>query len=235
MKDKTKIKLVILLFTSSFLPVISLILYCFGYTFSLFNYTFFAVVSALIFLALTLIISKSAEVEQGKILRIMTALLPLLSLINSVIYIYKNSTFSVAVCMTICFICSAVTAEKICKSKNTKVFSVISSGLLSVPLLIISVLLISAGSFGANSVVETIYSPDKTYYAEIIDSDQGALGGDTVVYVHKTDKLNLLIMTVSKTPQRVYLGEWKEYESMQIQWESEQSLVINSKEYHIEI
>ncbi len=228
MSNKKQLSMYIQIVLSLSFPLLTLVLYCLGYTVSLFSYIAFSVILALIFLAY-LRIFKNKEVAK------LLAFLPLFSLINLAVYVYKSKSVVVIVCMGICFICSAVIAEKACCSSKTKILSVLISTALSVPVLVLSFAFSAFGNFGVNTVVDTIYSPNKTYYAEIIDSDQGALGGDTVVYVHKTDKLNLLIMTVSKTPQRVYLGEWKEYESMQIQWESEQCLVINSKEYHIEI
>ena len=98
----------------------------------------------------------------------------------------------------------------------------------------VSILFVGFGNFGQNTVVDRIYSPEKTFYAEIIDSNQGALGGNTVVNVYKNSRLNLLVLTISKTPQRVYIGEWKEYESMQAEWKNESCLLINSEEFNIE-
>lgn len=211
-----------------FLPILTLVLYCFGYTLTLFSYTAFSAVSALIFLAY-LWIYKNKKIRKSLVF------LPVFSLINLTVYVYRSKSAVVLFCMGICFICSAIIAEKACDSSKTKIASVLISMFLSVPVLIISLAVVAFGNFGVNTVVDTICSPSKTYYAEIIDSDQGALGGDTVVYVHKSSKLDLLIMTVSKTPQRVYIGEWREYETMQIQWKNEQCLIINSKEYVVEL
>lgn len=235
MKDKTKLILYILLFLSAFFPILTLVLFCLEYSVSLFNYIFSAISSALIFVILTTVILKAKEVVTGKALKFLIVLLPLISLVNAVVYVFKSKSAVVAVCMAICFVCSAVIAEKICKSGKAKLFSVISSGLLSVPLLIFSVLLLIFGSFGVNTVIDSIPSPDGAYYAEIVDSDHGALGSDTVVYIHKNSKLDLFIMTISKTPQPVYVGEWREYETMQIQWKNENCLIINSEEFPVEI
>ena len=233
MKNQKKFLLCVLMLICSFMPVTSLILFCFKYSISLFNYTFFATLSALIFIVSTVIISKSKETEQSKTLKFFIIITPLMSLANAFVYLSKSRSATVAVCMAICFFCSAVVAEKTSGSKKAKIFSVVSSGLLSVPLLIFSVLLLVFDSFGVNTVIDTIPSPDGTYYAEIVDSDQGALGGDTVVNIHKNSRLNLLIMTVNKTPQRVYIGGWREYETMDIYWEDEMCLVINSKKYTV--
>ncbi|MBQ8762838.1 MAG: hypothetical protein IJZ07_01890 [Clostridia bacterium] len=84
-----------------------------------------------------------------------------------------------------------------------------------------------------NTVVKTISSPSKEYYAEVVDSDQGATGGSTVVYIKKSDSVNLLFATIEKAPERAYLGEWREYETMDIYWKDKNTLIINSSEYII--
>lgn len=84
-------------------------------------------------------------------------------------------------------------------------------------------------NFGQTTVVQTVESPDGAYYAEVIDIDQGALGGDTVVDVYEKVFLN-----ISKKSQRVYHGDWGEFRNMEIYWKDEHCLVINSTEYLIE-
>ena len=84
-------------------------------------------------------------------------------------------------------------------------------------------------------MVQTLPSPNGTYYAEVIDSDQGALGGDTLVEVYDTRKqLDLFLITVQKNPQLVYFGDWGDFKTMTLQWESEQVLLINGKPNIIE-
>lgn len=227
MKTGTVIPYILLIF-SSFLPVLSLILYCFGYTVSLFNYLIFSIIFALVFIASSLLISKH------KITCKFAAMLPLISLINMALYVFKSKSFAVFVFWAISFVYSVIIAEALCKSAKRKTATVIISTLLAVPVLIISFAIITFNRFGVNTVVEKIYSPKETYFAEIVDSDQGALGGDTIVYIRKNKKLNLFFLTVSKKPQRVYIGEWKEYETMQIYWKSEHCLIINSEEYYTE-
>ena len=90
-------------------------------------------------------------------------------------------------------------------------------------------------TIGQNTVVQTLPSPGGTYYAEVIDSDQGALGGDTLVEVYDTrKKIDLFFLRVQKNPQLVYLGDWGEFMNMKLVWESEQVLRINGKSYEIE-
>ncbi len=89
-------------------------------------------------------------------------------------------------------------------------------------------------NIGQNTVVKTVESPSGKYYAQVIDSDQGALGGDTFVDVYEKSRINAVILKVEKVPQRVYTGDWGEFENMQIYWKDDGCLVINSNEYEIE-
>jgi len=90
-----------------------------------------------------------------------------------------------------------------------------------------------ADSVGQNTVVKTVDSPNGTYYAQVIDSDQGALGRDTLVDVYEHKKLNAILFTIQKKPQRVYTGDWRDYENMQIYWRNDYCLVINGSENRI--
>ncbi|MBR6646856.1 MAG: hypothetical protein IKL09_05000 [Clostridia bacterium] len=89
------------------------------------------------------------------------------------------------------------------------------------------------GIIGQNTVIQTIESPDKNHYAQIIDSDQGALGGDTLVIVYEKREIDTFIFKLKDKPQRVYLGEWGEFKNMQMYWKDDTCLVINSVEYAI--
>ena len=52
--------------------------------------------------------------------------------------------------------------------------------------------------------------------------------------VYKNGGINAIIFKIEKKPQRVYFGDWGEFKNMQIYWESDDCLVINSVEYSIE-
>ena len=68
----------------------------------------------------------------------------------------------------------------------------------------------------------------------MINSDQGALGGDTLVNVTNQAKtIPLLIGEFSKVPVRVYTGEWGEFESMKIYWKDDKTLIIDGRSYNM--
>ena len=85
--------------------------------------------------------------------------------------------------------------------------------------------LVMMGNIGTKTVVQTLPSPDGTYEARVIDVDEGALGGSTIVEVERNGWL--------ARPKRIYLGEWGEYETMEIYWKNDDCLVINGKEYSV--
>ena len=53
------------------------------------------------------------------------------------------------------------------------------------PVCIIGLFMVLLGNLSSNTVVKTVKSPDCSYYAEVIDNDQGALGGATYVNIYE--------------------------------------------------
>jgi len=102
-----------------------------------------------------------------------------------------------------------------------------------VPIGCLCFIALTFGGIGQNTVVQTIESPSGRYYAEVMDSDQGALGGDTFVDVYQQGGVNTILFKAQKKPQRVYAGDWGEFETMQIHWKSDDCLVINAAAYEI--
>ena len=225
---KRQIPPFVLLFFVSFIPMLTLVCYCFGYSVYLTKFRLISIIYALAFIAVGVLIFKKNVVCKALVF------LPVLSLVNLTVCAFKSSSAVVLVCLCACFICSTVLAVKNCSSLKTKTLSAVTSALSAVPVIVVALAVVLFADFGKNTVVKKINSPGNNFCAEIIDSDQGALGGNTVVYVHKNGELNLIFLTISKTPQRVYIGEWKEYESMLIFWKNESCLLINSEEYNIE-
>ena len=215
-----------------FLPVCKAVCGLFGYEFSLFNYAVCSVIFAVISVAGVVYSFIIKEKITKKSDNIMLAFLPLFSVINWFVYLSKSSDKAIiTVCMPICFVCTIIFAIKYIRPVILKIISTAIPSLALFPVVLLSFLFLLP--FSKNTVVKTIPSPEGSYYAEITDSDQGALGGDTLVHIHKTKKLNFLLFNITKTPERIYTGDWKEYETMQIHWKNEQCLVIDEIEYTI--
>ena len=89
------------------------------------------------------------------------------------------------------------------------------------------------GNIGQDTVVQTVESPSGKYYAQVVDSDQGALGGGTIVDVYEKRDIDVYVFKLKDKPQRVYIGEWGEFDNIQIHWKDDNCLSVNSVEYEI--
>ena len=136
-----------------------------------------------------------------------------------------NALFSVGCC---CFL-----SIKHGKPFALKIVALALSALMILPIGFFCFIALVFGNLGQNTVVQTVESPSGKYYAQVIDSDQGALGGDTFVEVYKKPLTNTFLFKIEQYPDRVYSGEWGEYEDMQIYWNGDHRLVINAVAYEI--
>lgn len=207
---------------------------CFGCTFKLANYPAFAIVTALLALGsviLSVIMKKPIE---NRSIAVLFALITPFALINAFLYLLECSTAPVVISMFVCLCCCAFLAVRHGRPAALKITVLILS---AVTFLLIGRLLFFAlilfGDLSENTVVKTVESPNGVYCAEVIDSDQGALGGDTFVDVCE-NVVDAYVFKISKDPKRIYQGDWAEYTNMEIYWKDDHCLVINSVEYTIE-
>ena len=226
----------VLFFLYGLLPVGTLLASLFGYTFRLSSYTLFAVLTALGSIVSLILIPYNEDKIESNPIKALFALLPLSVVVNWFFYIIESANVNawvIVICMLICFGCSTILSGLIGKPVILKVISIVLLFLAVLPITGCTFVALTFANIGVNTVVETIPSPEGTYYAEVVDSDQGALGGDTIVRVRQNKGFDALIFSVRKTPRRVYMGEWRAYEGMKIYWKDEHCLVINSVEHEI--
>lgn len=235
MKNKQSIIVCFLTVINGFYPLLCLISYLFGYSvYTAFSHIY-SLWLAVIFLYANHFIRKSEEEQVLKFERICAAFLPLITAVNFTVYVFKYESLSIALIMGVCLVFAAVIAEKILNSTKAKMFSVVTSGFLCFVSIIFSLLIVFSSCFSEKTLESHILSPNRTYYADVINVDQGALGGNTVVYVHRSRGVNLFLVSFLKNPQEIYVGEWGESETMQIEWKNENTLIIDGKEYVITI
>lgn len=233
MKKATFIFVCVLFAFIAFLPITVTLFSCFGYVFELASYSPFAIITALLAVSTVALSIKAKDSIQNKAVIVLLAFTAPLSLINAVFYILECSTVSVIVSMFICICCCGYLTIKYGKPLILKITCLVLSALMLLPIGFLSFIALAFGDLGENIVVQTVESPNGAYYAEVINSDQGALGGDTLVDVYESWKIDALIFNISKKSQRVYSGEWGEFEDMNIYWKDENCLVINATEYTI--
>lgn len=207
---------------------------CFGYRFELLSPFAFSLGLAVLSVAATVCAAVSKEAPKNKSVRVFSALLTPFSLINALFYSISSLNIWVLPGMLISAGCALYLTLRQGKPIALKVIALVLSALLAAPVGILCFLFPVFGSIGQNSVVQTVASPSGEYYAAVIDSDQGALGGDTLVDVYENSRVDLIFFRIEKKPQRVYLGDWRDYEGMDIRWEDDHRLVINGHFYQVE-
>lgn len=227
--------LMCLLFSLTILyPAGVIISACLGYSFELISVSAFAIAIAALSVWVVVLDLNCRNTLENDTIRILLAIITPLSLINAVFYIFKCPQIWVIVSVLLSAGCCCYLTVKCGKPLALKVVALVLSALMILPIGFFSLITLIFGNIGQNTVVQTVESPSGKYYAQVIDSDQGALGGDALVDVYKKSGINLILFKIEKKPQRVYFGEWGEYKNMQIHWKDDNCLVINSVEYKIE-
>lgn len=219
---------------SALLPSGTLICYCFGYTFEIVSISALAIIIALISVQLTILSIEEAEINISGAAKVLFTLLAPLSLVNAVFLIVENGRIWVVVCAFICIGCSLFLTVKHGKPLPLKIITLSLSVLMLIPICFLGFITFIFGNIGKDTVVKTVESPNGAYYAEVINSDQGALGGDTLVDVYESKEINALVFKIFKKPQRIYSGGWGEFQGMDIYWADDDCLVINCVKYQIE-
>ena len=220
--------LTFILFTLTVLyPLCTAITACFGYSFKFTSMTAFTVLLALLSVSAVILDLISKNTFTSKLSAIITPL----SLVNAVFCVFKCSDIAVIASLLFHVGCCCYLTVKHGKPAALKTVSLILSVLLVKPVCFIC--LFSFG-FGDTNTVQTVESPSKKYYAQVIDDDQGALGGATLVNVCENSGINAILFKIKKKPKTVYRGNWSEYKNMQIYWKNDKCPVINSVEYKIE-
>lgn len=202
-----------------------------GYNFTLYNYPVYIAVLATLSLiaAVYFIVSKTYPVPGSALLAF---LLPL-SVYNAVPAFKSDFDF------VFIFVFLSIGSSAILFFKDprlvTKILSAVVTGVLLIIFITSSYLHSVFGNLSNNAAVKSVPSPDNSYTAEVISSDQGALGGNTFVEIRFNSKtINILIGEFTKPSARIYSGEYSEFENMQISWKDNQTLLINGAEYKID-
>ena len=163
----------------------------------------------------------------------LNAVIPLLlpmSLFYTSLFDFERVSISAVYYELVKFLCFAYLSIRSGKPGWLRKTSMILSGLLFVPALLM--LFVNIG--GSHKLVRSYDSPDGRKHADLRVNDQGALGGETSVDVYEYEEKNLLVFSLCKKPVNIYLGRWGEYKDMEIYWKDDTTVVINSKKYHFE-
>ena len=222
---------ILLLVIYCILPLGLLIAWLTDYSFSLRNYVSAAAASAIISAAAIIFALVDKNKEITNLGRVLTLLLIPASIINWTCYILLGKWKFTVFCMGVCFACALVFMIKYARYTITRYLTSLICTLIFIPLCYVSFFDYIFDGFVCNTVWQTVYSPDGIHKAEVIYSDQGALGGDFYVDIYNVKSgINLYILKFSKKPQCVYSGKRG---INTIYWKDNSTLLINGAEYSI--
>lgn len=93
-------------------------------------------------------------------------------------------------------------------------------------ILLLSLFLCYLGDFGAKTVLSTLPSPNGYYNLVVIDDDQGALGGNTIIDLER-EYFGLAKHRI----RTVYIGHWGEKPF--VQWRDDENALINTRTLNV--
>ena len=201
-----------------------------GYSIKAVDVPFIAVSTVLLSVCLVALDLVGKKTIEGKFLKIIYAIITPISLINAVLCLFESSENWLIFCFWVSVCCSLYLTIKYGRPLAIKIVSLA----LILPIVYLSFFAFVFGSIGQNTVTNTVESPNGKYYAQVVDSDQGALGGDTLVCVYSSREINLGLLIIKKQPHTIYSGDWGEYKNMKIEWKDDNCLLINNEEYKVD-
>lgn len=157
-----------------------------------------------------------------------------LAIINGCYYVLNDSWQVSGLFTLVCGVCMIIVLAAKAKPLVLKIVTGIISVIPCLLFLVLFFANVLFGDFSYNTVEKSVNSPNNTYIAEVVSSDQGALGGDTYVKVKSNKEINLLIAKFSDEDKTVYSGSLSAAEGMEISWKDENTLIVNGTEYYID-
>lgn len=218
--EKVKTQTYVLLYVSE---SILLILRVFGLRLET-NFIVYMLLGMLISVAAVIFKLMYNNENNSKVRNVFDIILIPLAFVNSALAIMAHQRVYTLIYVFVSFACCLIISLS-----NSR--QIIFKSIISVLLSLLLFVFVPFAFFGKNTVVTTAESPSGRYYAEVIDNDQGALGGNTYVNAVKR-VIKAPIFSITK-PKNVYEGTWADFKDMEISWKNDECLVINGREYLI--
>lgn len=208
LKRAYTIMTVILFLLMTFPPLLRITVFLLGYRVECIR-TYGLTFVVAIFSASTLIAGLGAsERNIGRVRGLLSVLLTPLSVIYTLSLYQKSGISAEAVCLTATVICSAVISV-VCGRPQ-----ILKAIMLTVSVLpILASLVIGSALADIRTVVKSRDLPGGRYRIEVVDSDQGALGGNTLIYLCTRQEIGVLFFRIKEKPKLIYTGDYGEWES----------------------
>ena len=203
----------------------------FGYSLVFSNYWILPIAAICVTAVLVLLSIVTKVTVEDKITPVLSSVITPCALVNTVCYVSQCGTYWLVLSLLMCIGCGYLTIRH--GVPPVRAGALVMTAALVLPVCLICVLLTAVGNAQVNHIIETVDSPDGTYYAQIIHSDQGDMGGDTIVKVYSYKGLDAGLFRISRKPLRLYVGAEEEYKTMELKWISNDRLMIDEKEYFV--
>ena len=212
-------------------PALLLLGECFGFRVIVRAWGVHGVVFTLLFSVVSIrVLHSEAKSQTGSIL---ACLLFPASTLHTLTWTIGRERFWLAAFLSLVWIAfSVVIMIRNVKSLGAKFAASMPSALILLPTFL--VMLFLPFVLGYRTAVQTVTSVDRNYRADVVEVNEGALGGDTIVEVCDLRKqFDSMVFLFQKKPQIVYWGDWGEFQTMKLEWKSEQVLLINGVPHEI--
>lgn len=219
--------LILLLLTLLF-PSICILAKLLHYSFTVNNGIVYAIVSSALYCGIGILLICRKEKGIGKTSSVFLSVSLLLNQINTLLFIFRADNQAAMLLMALWFVMTAILVAVYVKNTALTATFYTLSGILVLPIF----LFIMLSDFGARTVIAREVSPDMRYCAEVIDDDQGALGGATILTVYRLEgSFSIGSFDFRKSQTELRSGPWGEFESLS--WQDSEHLSMNGTIYEI--
>ena len=209
-------------------PALKLLCRLLRYTLYVQDGLIWAVVTTLLYVTAGVLLLAQKDKQLGRLPTALLAATLLLNQISMLMFLFSTQRLGALLLIAVWFPLTCVLVGVYVRSVWLKASAFFLSGLLVIPVL----LLLMASQFGAENVPAHKISPNGTYCAEVLVDDQGALGGNTMLYAYREDQSFYIGSFVfRKDEQELYFGNWGAYHSLR--WEDDRTLNFNGTIYHM--
>ena len=220
--------ILILLILTLLFPSLCMIAKLLHYSFTVKNGIVYAIVTTAVYDGIGILLMSRKDRQVGKPYAFLLSACLLLNQIHALVFVFYAANQTAMLFVASWFVMTAIIVAYYVK--NTALLAVFYSlaGVLVLPIFLFLML----SGFGAKTVIAREVSPDRKYCAEVIDDDQGALGGATQLLVYRFDQsFSIGSFEFRKSQLELRSGPWGEFESLS--WQDSEHLSMNEKIYEI--
>lgn len=213
-----------LFFLTCLFPGLCLLTRLFRYTLLVNSGIAFVCLTSVLYFGIAILLLKRAEDTRRKLPSLLLCFCPLLNQICALFILFYTEDLIAVLLQASWILITIPLVEQYARSMGLKVANYVLAGVLALPILLILPWI----GFGSRTALATEASPDSRFVAEVIDSDEGALGGTTRLLVYRNDKsFSVGSFSFRKDQKEVYSGPWGEFESLS--WIDGETLSLNGR------